>query len=196
MAPGWRNSPHSAPSYAKLIDVSRRTVDVRIREAGPGDAAVFTELGARTFRDTYAADTDPDDLDAFVESTFRVELQAAELRDPLNLHLLAEVDGSPVGFAVVREEAPPLELPGARPLLLSYIYVDRPFLGSGIGAALMSRCVEGAREQGRDVLWLGVWERNERAIAFYERWGFAHVGEMPFSFGSETHRDLIYALPL
>ena len=169
---------------------------VRVREAGPADAALLSELGARTFRDTYVSGTDRRDLEAFVGVTFSIEQRAAELRDDSNVHLIAEVGGEAAAFAVIRDEAAPVELPGERQLLLSYIYVDRPFQGGGVGAALMSRCIEIGRERGHDVLWLGVWERNDRAIAFYERWGFRHHGEVPFAFGSETHRDLIYALPL
>ncbi len=79
---------------------------------------------------------------------------------------------------------------------LSRLYVDRPFLGAKVGAALMARCLEEGRARGHDVLWLGVWEHNTRARAFYARWGFAEVGEMSFLLGSDLQHDLVLALKL
>jgi GNAT superfamily N-acetyltransferase len=169
---------------------------VHIHAAAPGEAAVLTELGARTFRDTFAAENRPEDIEAFLASHYRPDIQAAELADPRNLYLLAEVGGTPAGFALLRDHPIERGVPGARPLMLSRLYVDRPFLGAKVGAALLGRCVEEARARGHDVLWLGVWERNARALAFYARWGFTEVGEMTFVLGEDPQRDLVLALRL
>jgi GNAT superfamily N-acetyltransferase len=172
------------------------TPTVHIRAAVASDAATLTELGARTFRDSFGADNRPEDMEAFLSSHYRPEIQAEELRDPRTLYLLAEVSGTPAGFALLGDR--PLEkgVPGDRPLMLVRLYVDRPFLGARVGAALMERCVAVARERGHDVLWLGVWERNTRAIAFYKRWGFTEVGEMIFQLGGDPQRDEVMALRL
>jgi GNAT superfamily N-acetyltransferase len=169
---------------------------VHIRPAVASDAATLTQLGERTFRDTFAADNRPEDMEAFLSSHYRPELQAAELADPGNLYLLAEVAGTPAGFALLGDRPIEKGVPGERPLMLVRLYVDRPFLGARVGAALLQRCVDIARERGHDVLWLGVWERNTRAIAFYSRWGFADVGEMVFTLGSDPQRDRVMALQL
>jgi GNAT superfamily N-acetyltransferase len=172
------------------------TSTVQIRAAVPADAATLAELGERTFRDTFAVHNKPEDMDAFIASHYRPEIQSAELKDPRALYLLAEVAGTPAGFALLREEPPSKGVPGERPLMLVRLYVDRPFLGAKVGGALMVRCLEEARGRGHDVLWLGVWEHNTRALAFYERWGFTEVGEMTFVLGSDLQRDLVLALPL
>ncbi|MBN1207937.1 MAG: GNAT family N-acetyltransferase [Myxococcaceae bacterium] len=169
---------------------------MRIRAAALSDAATLTELGERTFRDSFGADNRPEDMEAFIASHYRRELQIAELKDPRNRYLLAEVSGVPAGFALLRDGPREQGVPGDRPMGLIRIYVDRPFLGTKVGAALMSRCIEVARARGHDVLWLGVWERNARARTFYARWGFAEVGEMSFLLGSDLQRDLVLALRL
>jgi ribosomal protein S18 acetylase RimI-like enzyme len=64
-------------------------------------------------------------------------------------------------------------------------------IGKGIGAALMTECLMRARSSGCDAIWLGVWEKNQRAIHFYERWGFSIVGERGFKLGSDMQNDLI-----
>jgi ribosomal protein S18 acetylase RimI-like enzyme len=53
-----------------------------------------------------------------------------------------------------------------------------------------------ARDLGGRTLWLGVWERNPRAIAFYTKCGFADVGEHAFVFGTEQQSDRVMAHPL
>ena len=169
---------------------------VRIRAAVRADAGTLTALGERTFRDSFAADNRLEDMEAFLASHYRLDLQIAELEDPRNLYLLAEVEGVPAGFALLRDGPRERGVPGERPVNLSRLYVDRPFLGAKVGAAQMRRSFEEARARGHDVMWLGVWEHNSRARAFYARWGFAEVGEMSFLLGSDPQRDLVLALRL
>jgi GNAT superfamily N-acetyltransferase len=171
-------------------------LELAIRTATPADAALLAELGARTFRDTFAADNRPEDMAAYLVSHYSPDLQEREIRDPQRAFLLAEAAGVPAGFALIQDIQPEPGVPGRRPLHVERLYVDRPFQGAGVGAALMRRCLEEARARGHDVLWLGVWERNFRARAFYARWGFAEVGETMFVVGSDTQRDLVLALPL
>lgn len=76
------------------------------------------------------------------------------------------------------------------------MYLDRRYQGIGLGSTLMRRSMAEARAAGHDVLSLGVWERNPKAIEFYRRWGFEPVGETAFTFGMEQHRDIVMARPL
>lgn len=175
---------------------SRRALDLTLRIATPSDAALLAELGERTFRETFAADNRSEDMEAFLASHYSPALQERELRDSRCTFLIAEAEGTPAGFALLDEVTPEPGVPGSRPLHLSRLYVDSPFHGAGVGAALMRRCLDEARARGHDVLWLGVWERNFRARAFYARWGFAEVGETMFVLGSDPQRDLVLALSL
>jgi GNAT superfamily N-acetyltransferase len=176
--------------------VPRRASDIVIRAATPSDAALLGELGARTFRDTFAADNRPEDMEAYLASHYSPTVQERELRDPERTYLLAEVDGTPAGFTLLQTGTAERGVLGRRPLHVERLYVDKPFLGAGVGAALMRRCFEEARARGHDVLWLCVWERNFRARAFYARWGLTEVGETTFILGGDVQRDLVLAVPL
>lgn len=177
-------------------DSSRPALALSIRTAVPADAAILADLGARTFRDTFAAYNTPEDMADYLASHFSPALQEGQIRDPRCQYLLAEIGGTPAGLALLVDEKPEPGVPGRRPLMLSKLYVDKPYLSAGVGAALLRRCCDEARAQGRDVLWLGVWDRNERARAFYARFGFQQVGEMSFVLGSDVQRDFVLALPL
>lgn len=175
-----------------------RAGQVKIRVGTPADAGLLAELGERTFRETYAPDTRPEDLDALVAGRYRPEQVAAVLAERGSQFLIAEVEGAAVGFALIRDASPGPDhtLPGDRPVAMDQLYVERRCHGAGVGSALLDRCRQAARHRGHDLLWLSVWERNTRAIAFYSRHGFTVAGELAFTVGEERQRDLLMALPL
>jgi len=162
-----------------------------IRRGEARDAAALAELGARTFSDTFLADNDPADIAAFLAETFSAEKQAAELADASTDYLVAEEAGVLVGYAMLHRGEAPACVAAKTPIEIARLYVARAQLGRGTGEALMARCVEDARKVGHDVVWLGVWERNARAIRFYERWGFRPVGEHVFVVGKDPQNDLV-----
>ena len=59
----------------------------------------------------------------------------------------------------------------------------------GVGPALMQACMDIAKELKKSVIWLGVWEKNSRAIAFYQKWGFEKFGEHIFPIGDDPQTD-------
>lgn len=168
----------------------------RIRPATPGDASTLAELGERTFRETFQPLYEPADFEAFLAGTYGEALQRAELADPSRPALLLEVDGVPSGFAQVRLDHGESGVPGVRPGELQRIYLLQAAQGGGRGAALMGACESLVRERGADVFWLGVWEHNARALAFYARHGFREVGEHLFRIGNRVDRDLLLAKDL
>lgn len=174
-----------------------RATGISIRRATEHDAALLAALGRRLFGDTFAAHNAPEDMAAYVVEAFSAERQRDELREPGSTFWLAEdVAGEPAGYVRLRIGSSHGAVTGVRQAEVSRLYADRAHHGRGVGAALLARCVEEARRQAVDALWLGVWEHNRRAIAFYEKQGFRAVGEQSFTLGSDVQRDLVMALSL
>jgi ribosomal protein S18 acetylase RimI-like enzyme len=170
--------------------------EVRIRSATQADVAELVEIGMRTFEDTYAHANDPSELAVHIAESYTEPVIAGALRDPNVSYLVAEAAGRIIGFAKIVVESREDGIDAARPAELNQLYVEADQHGRGVGRALLDACTERARQVGCDVLWLGVWERNPKAIGFYERLGFRHVGTHGFRFGSELQTDLLMALPL
>ena len=162
-----------------------------IRNASIDDACLLAELGAETFREAYAQNNEPDTLSKFIESTFDTGKQARELSDNNTLWFIAEAQGKAIGYAMLRKGKWPTSVTGVDAIELGRIYVLASWHGRGVGPALLQACLDEATRQGKDVVWLGVWEHNPRAIAFYEKWGFVQVGAHSFQFGTETQQDLL-----
>jgi ribosomal protein S18 acetylase RimI-like enzyme len=89
-----------------------------------------------------------------------------------------------------------VSIAGLKTAEIARLYADQRWHGRGLGGALMHVCIATARDWGADLLWLGVWERNARAIAFYEKHGFRVIGEQEFQLGADRQRDLVMALNL
>lgn len=170
----------------------------RIRTAAPADAEPLATLAARTFRDTFADDNSTDDIEAYVRDSFSLDRVRAELADDANTFLLAFMDGGeqPHGYAKLRTGTTDPSVTGRDPIELQRLYVDRSAMGHGVGAALMRASLDLARLAGHRTLWLGVWERNARAISFYEQWQFETVGCHDFRLGSDHQTDLIMVRPV
>ncbi len=167
-----------------------------IRPATRADAAALAALAERSFRDTFAASNTAEDMDLHCRESYGEAIQAAEIADPRWLTLLCEEDGRLAGYAQLRWEPAPACVPGRAPGEILRLYVDQPWLGRGIAQRLMEACLEAVTARGCDVVWLGVWEHNPRAIAFYRKFGFAEVGDHVFPVGTDPQRDILMARPV
>ena len=167
-----------------------------IRLARPDDAAALAELAARTFRDTFGADNRPDDLALHLATAYGPAQQAGELVDPDIITLLADDNGTLVAFAQLRRGTPPASVLGPAPIELWRFYLAADWQGRGFAQQFMAQVVDAAQHAGAATLWLGVWERNPRAIAFYRKVGYADVGAHVFVVGTDPQTDRIMTRPL
>ena len=167
------------------------TSHIATRPARLDDAALLTELGASTFREAFESSNRPEDFAAYMAAAFGEAIQRTELEDPNTIVFLAEREGDAVGYVMLRERTPPSEVGSDDALEIARLYARKRALGSGVGAALMQRALAEAAGRGKEAVWLGVWARNPRAIAFYESWGFHRCGTQPFVLGTDVQTDLV-----
>ena len=164
-----------------------------LRRATAADAARLSAFAATAFADTFAAENRPVDMAAYVVEAFGEPVQRAELTDPQCTVFVAERDGEIVGYAMLRDGPPPSCVHDTSAIEIARLYAGQRWIGAGIGALLMQRCLVEAASRGRRTIWLGVWERNVRAIGFYQRWNFAIVGSQSFQLGSDRQNDRVMA---
>jgi diamine N-acetyltransferase len=170
--------------------------NVIIRHADSSDANLLAELGARTFEDTFAADNTREDMAAYLASAFTPEQLTVELAHPASIFLIAEVDGVAAGYAKLHAGEAATGVADDKSIELVRLYVSREWLGRGVGEALMRACLNYADSAEHKSIWLGVWERNERALRFYRKWDFQAVGERGFQLGSDLQRDIVMERPI
>jgi ribosomal protein S18 acetylase RimI-like enzyme len=162
-----------------------------IRIATAADAPALAAFAERTFRDTFGPFNKPDDMDAYCAATFAVEQQRRELADPARLTLVLEQEARLAAYAQLLAGPAPECVTGPGPIEIVRFYVDRSWHGRGFAQALMAEVVAAARRRGARTIYLGVWERNVRAIAYYQKEGFRAVGSHPFVLGTKVDTDLL-----
>lgn len=162
-----------------------------MRRAELSDAQRLAELAELTFRDTFEVSNTLDDMNLHCATFYSEAIQARELSDPAMVTLLCEHAGQLVGFAQLRWKQTPDCVMADRPAEIQRLYVVKAWHGKGVAQDLMAECMALAQAAGADQVWLGVWEHNPRAIAFYEKWGFSAVGDHVFRVGSDPQRDII-----
>lgn len=171
-------------------------MNIVIRSGAAIDATALAELATRTFQETFAADNRPEDMALHVERAYGMSQQQTELMDPDITTLLVEVDGELAGYAQLRSGVTPECVTGDSPIELWRFYVAQSWHGRGVAHALMRRVELEASRRGGRTLWLGVWEHNARAKAFYGKNNFVDVGSHVFMVGTDAQTDRILARQL
>jgi ribosomal protein S18 acetylase RimI-like enzyme len=171
--------------------ILRTTMDesITIRVASLDDVEAIVSLGIRTFRDTFDEVNTPNNMMHYLNETFNIKRIGEEILEGGSCFFLAEQDSQAIGYARVRHAEKPDGLGEGNAIEIERLYADKKFLGKRVGYLLMSECLQFARENNCKWVWLGVWESNERAIAFYKRWGFERFSEHIFMLGTDAQTD-------
>lgn len=156
------------------------------------DLEALTSLSATTMREAFGPPHNPIEwVDAYIAEAFTQPILQQELANPRARFFVVQTDeGELVGYAKVRRKAPPRRMAERNALEIQRIYLLQRAVGSGLGRQLMDHCLVYAQQNGYRAVYLGVWERNERAKQFYTRLGFKPFGWHVFQFGPDRQRDI------
>jgi len=170
-------------------------VTASYRDAAYADGPALAATGRRVFVETFGGFFDPGDMALHLDRRFGPEGLPAELGDPSIRIRLAEAEGGILGYVKLAPMTLPVDHP-AGALEIKQFYVLAPWQGAGVAPALMQWVIAAARAERAPALFLSVWERGDRAIAFYRRHGFVAIGSAPFLLGTRTYSDPVMRLDL
>jgi diamine N-acetyltransferase len=160
-----------------------------IREATVDDAVLIANISHQTFYDTFAAYNKKEDMDKFLGQQFTKGKLILEVGAKQNIFLLAYDGKTVAGYAKIRDDRVPVTMGNVSALEIARLYAMTSQIGKGVGSQLMQSCLKIAEQKQKEWLWLGVWEKNQRAIDFYTKWGFEKFDETDFLLGDDTQRD-------
>ena len=167
-----------------------------IRQATVDDVDLLCRLGAATFRETYRPISDPREVDEYADEHFTREKVLAWFRKPCARMLVAAAAGVPVGYAHVRSAKVPACVADRKAVELSRLYLLASAHGTGLGGALLTAAITEIAALGGATVWLGAYDRNVKALAFYARRGFVHAGTHEFEFGGQICHDPVLTRPV
>lgn len=188
---GFVEVPVDGPYKRSDIKMELPLHKITVRQATVADATLLRELGIKTFHDTFAAHNTAEDMERYLSQNFSPEQVIKDIEEPGSVFLIAYDGAMPVGYSKIRSSGIPEGLNATNPLEIERIYAAKAYIGQPVGKVLMDACLAYAAQHEHDVVWLGVWEDNPRAIAFYAKWGFKVFGSHPFVLGTDVQNDLL-----
>lgn len=155
------------------------------------DLPVLLPFARAVFTQTFRDNTSEANMAVYVELTFTEEKLGAELQDPNSIFFGVFQKGRLIGFIKTNFGPAQTELQDINALELERIYIDPEFFGRRIGQLLMDAAIQVALENDLYYIWLGVWEHNHRAIAFYQKNGFRAFSKHFFTMGVDRQTDIM-----
>ncbi|GAC1418618.1 MAG: N-acetyltransferase [Flavisolibacter sp.] len=164
-------------------------MNLSLRPATVADAELIAQISHITFHETFAKDNTKTNMDKFFKDQFSKKKLMGEVALKENTFLLAYHSKQIAGYVKLKEGQAPKELSTPGAIEIGRLYAMKKYIGKGVGKLLMNASLTKARQLNKKVIWLGVWEKNDRAIRFYQNWGFEKFADSVFLLGNEVQND-------
>ena len=162
-----------------------------IRKCTLNDLKTLLEISYETFVDAFQSMNEKETMDKYVEEAFNIEKLEEELRNKDSRFFFLYADNKLAGYLKINEAPVQTDINDPDSIEVERIYIKKEFKGKGLGHQLINYAIQLAKEMKKNYVWLGVWEKNTDAIAFYKRLGFYEDGRHPFKMGDELQTDFI-----
>ncbi len=185
--------------YRRKYEDNQRTDQMeplQLRKLSVEDLVPLRELGLKTFVESFSEGNTAENMQAYVSEAFAPEKLREELLDPYAVFYFAILGDRPVGYMKLNFGPSQTELQDEKAVEIERIYVAKEYQGQKLGRQLFAKALQVARERQADYIWLGVWEKNTRAIGFYKKIGFVEFGSHLFRLGEEEQTDLMMKLKI
>lgn len=163
----------------------------KIRKCTLQDVRLLQDISIETFNGTFKHQNTPENMKAYLDRAFNLDRLQGELAHPFSEFFLVYIDTEVAGYLKLNTDAAQSEDMGDESLEIERIYIRKEHQKQGLGKYLIHTAIEKAAEKGKRKIWLGVWEKNENAIAFYKKHGFVRTGAHSFYMGDEEQTDFI-----
>lgn len=164
---------------------------INIKKCSLEDLGLLQEISVETFNETFKNQNSHENMKAYLERAFNLNQLEKELSNISSEFYFIYVNEEIAGYLKVNTHDAQTEMMGNDSLEIERIYIKGKFQKHGLGKFLLNKAMEIAMERNKKSIWLGVWERNENAIAFYKKMGFVQTGTHSFYMGDEEQKDFI-----
>jgi ribosomal protein S18 acetylase RimI-like enzyme len=166
-------------------------MSIQLVRATINDLDTVRKIGIDTFCESFSSVNTKENMAHYLETGFSLEKVASELGNPFSEFHLAYDAGRLIGYLKINHGPAQSELQDNTALEIERIYVLRAWQGQKIGQLFYDQAIEIARARQYTYVWLGVWEKNEKAIGFYKRNGFVEFDKHLFTLGTDIQTDIM-----
>jgi ribosomal protein S18 acetylase RimI-like enzyme len=164
---------------------------INIQKCGLEDLHTLQEVSYETFNDTFKHQNSPENMKAYLERALNLKQLEKELTNISSQFFFVYLKNEVAGYLKVNINDAQSEKMDDESLEIERIYIRSKFQKHGLGKYLLNKALEIAIERNKKKIWLGVWEKNENALAFYKKMGFVQSGAHSFYMGDEEQVDFI-----
>ncbi len=164
-------------------------MDIEFRKCTRDDLTYLVQISKSTFCEAFEADNDPEDFNAYMDSAFSTTQLQKELSQEHTTFYFVIGKGQVLGYFKLNEFDAQSEFHEVIGIELERVYITSGYQGKGIGRQVLNQIFEIAKTRKKHYVWLGVWQRNPRAIKFYEAYGFQKIGTHPYFIGNDKQTD-------
>lgn len=169
---------------------------VILKRVGTKDVKQLQEIARDTFYETFSTENTEDDMNTYLDETFSVLRLTKELNDKNSEFYFAILNNSVIAYLKLNFGQSQTELQDDKSIEIERIYVLKGFHGKNVGQLLCNKAIQIAKQRNADYMWLGVWEKNPRAIHFYKKNGFVEFDKHIFKLGNDEQIDIMMKLKL
>lgn len=169
---------------------------IKIKKVTLADIVQLQEIGRQTFAETFSSTNTEENMKAYLEDGFSNAKLSAELDNPNSEFYFATLNNTVIGYLKINFGLAQTELKDDKALEIERIYVLQDFHGKKVGQLLYDQAIHLAKEKKADYVWLGVWEKNHRAIQFYTKNGFVEFDQHIFVLGDDEQTDIMMKLEI
>ncbi len=169
---------------------------IEIENVTVNDIEKLQVIGKQTFHETFSESNSEENMKNYLEEGFSTEKLIAELNDKNSEFYFATIDKKIIGYLKINFGASQTELKDKKALEIERIYVSKEFHGKNVGQLLYDKAILIAKQKNVKYVWLGVWEKNIRAINFYKKNGFVAFDKHIFKLGNDEQTDIMMKLKL
>lgn len=160
------------------------------------DIDQLQKIGKKTFNETFALENTAENMKIYLDKGFSIEKLTAELTNKNSEFYFAALENHIIGYMKLNFGHSQTELKDDNALEIERIYVSKEFHGKNVGQLLFDKAIQIARQKNANYVWLGVWEKNPRAINFYKKNGFVEFDKHIFKLGNDEQTDIMMKLKL
>lgn len=164
---------------------------IKIKKCTLEDLHTLQEISYETFYETFKHQNTSENMQAYLERAFNLNQLEKELLNTSSQFFFVYLNNEVAGYLKINTKDAQSEKMGDESLEIERVYIKSKFQKHGLGKYMLNKAIEIAMECNKKSIWLGVWDNNENAIAFYKKMGFVHTGAHSFYMGDEEQTDYI-----
>jgi len=169
---------------------------LRIVRVLPEQLALLQQISRQTFFESYSHLNTEENMQHYLAHNLGLAQLTKEIQHPASQFYFARMGQTIVGYIKINFGEAQTELQDTEATELERIYVYKQYQGKGIGVQLLQKAIAIGQSRLKNYIWLGVWEKNPRAIQFYQKQGFVPFDTHQYIVGQDIQNDILMKMDL